>query len=144
MVTRLDDFLNTPPQELIAELVSLRAAKQALERRETILENVADLIIEAGGDAASELASYRTSVAVGPIRYQIRQVLLAQPEKRVWIPKEVHDELAVRGNMDVSIDNVRVTMRRMVQAGELAKASKSMQYELPGDGGASTNGAPAK
>jgi hypothetical protein len=132
-MTNVDKFLQTSPTEIIAELEALRTEKDVIARKEALLEQLIDLIFQEQGPAAAELYGYRTAIAVGPLRYQIRQVLLAEPERPQWLPKEVHDELIVRGNAKVTLDNVRVTMRRMSESGELKRLDDdNLLFRLPG------------
>jgi hypothetical protein len=131
-MANIDKFLQTSPTEIIAELEALRVEKDIIARKEALLEQLVDLIFQEQGPAAAELYGYRTSIAVGPLRYQIRQVLLAEPERPQWLPKEVHDELVVRGNAKVTLDNVRVTMRRMGESGELERLDDdNLLFRLP-------------
>jgi hypothetical protein len=131
-MTNMDKFLQASPTEIIAELEALRAEKDVIARKEALLEQLIDLIFQEQGPAAAELYGYRTSIAVGPLRYQIRQVLLAEPERPQWLPKEVHDELVIRGNAKVTLDNVRVTMRRMGESGELVRLDDdNLLFRLP-------------
>lgn len=131
-MANLDKFLQTSPTVIIAELEALRAEKDVITRKEALLEQMIDLMFQEQGPAAAELYGYRTSIAVGPLRYQIRQVLLADPERPQWLPKEVHDELVIRGNTKVTLDNVRVTMRRMGESGELERLDdENLLFRLP-------------
>jgi hypothetical protein len=131
-MTIMDNFLQASPTEIIAELEAIRAEKDVIARKEALLEQLIDLIFQEQGPAAAELYGYRTSIAVGPLRYQIRQVLLAEPERPQWLPKEVHDELVIRGNDKVTLDNVRVTMRRMGESGELVRLDDdNLLFRLP-------------
>lgn len=132
-MTNIDKILDTSPTEIIRELEALRAEKDVIARKETLLEQLIELMFQQGDEASEELASYRTSIAVGPLRYQIRQVLLAGDKGEPWVPKEVHDELIVRGNKAVTLDNVRVTMKRMVESGELERPDpdNALIFRLP-------------
>jgi hypothetical protein len=144
-MTNMDKFLQASPTEIIAELEALHAEKDVIARKEALLEQLIDLIFQEQGPAAAELYGYRTSIAVGPLRYQIRQVLLAEPERPQWLPKEVHDELVVRGNAKVTLDNVRVTMRRMGESGELVRLDDdNLLFRLPVPTDSPPGGSPAE
>ena len=47
------------------------------------------------------------------------RVLKLGPVGKAWQPKEVHEKLVNHGNNKASLDNVRVTMGRMADAGQL-------------------------
>jgi hypothetical protein len=132
-MTNIDSLLQASPTAIIAELEALRAEREVVARKETLLEQLIEIMFQRGDEAADELAAYRTSVAVGPLRYQIRQVLLAGAQNENWLPKQVHDELIVRGNKTVTLDNTRVSMKRMAERGELERPDPDspLVFRLP-------------
>jgi hypothetical protein len=131
----LDALFATPPATIVADLQALREQRRLIESKEAMLEQVLELRERQGGDAADEIAELGASVAIGPIRAQILQVLRTT-DSAFLTPKEVHPELASRGNRKVTLDNVRMTMKRMADADELERfESGSASYGLPGASG---------
>jgi hypothetical protein len=129
----LDDLFKTPPAELISNLQALRDERAVIERKERMLEQLLEMLTEQGGDVADEIAALGAANAIGPLREQIRQVLLSlTPEGPLRVPKVVFDELVARGNRSVTIDNVRMTMKRMADADELIRPGPDTTlYGLP-------------
>jgi hypothetical protein len=134
-MSSLDRLLETPPAELVADLKALRDERAALESKEAVIEQLLEVLTQQGGAAADEIAKLGASVAIGPLRNQIMQVLISKREEDefVMLPMAVHAELISRGNRRVTIDNVRVTMKRMADAGELERPQPdALLYGLPG------------
>jgi len=82
------------------------------------------MLAKQGGPAAGEIAALGGAAGIGPLRNQILQVLESRREEEnpanlMMVPKDVHDELVGRGNRSVTLDNVRVTMKRMADSNEL-------------------------
>jgi hypothetical protein len=121
----LDRLLQTPPAELVSELKSLRDQRAGIESREAVLEQLLDLIARQGGPVAEEVARLGGDAAIGPLRNQIIQVLASKRKEGepLMVPQGVHQELTARGNRAVTLDNVRVTMKRMAESGEIERVS---------------------
>ena len=136
-MSSIDELLNTSPAVLIENLKDLRSKRKIVEGQEALLEQLLDVIIQHGGDAVQEIARLGASVAIGPLRNQITQVLIDKRPEGLYfmIPQEVHDELVNRGNARVKLDNVRQTMARMVDSGELERPvglpSNTVLFGLP-------------
>lgn len=122
-VSQLDNLLQTPPAELVADLKALREERTAIESKEQVLVQLLELLAQKGGSVAEEIAELGSSVAIGPLRNQIIQVLRSKQEEGelVLLPMQVHQELVDRGNKAVKLDNVRVTMTRMAKDQELER-----------------------
>ena len=57
----IDDFLETPPPELISNLQGILGAERAaLERKEVVLEQLIEMITQQGGSAAEEITALRS------------------------------------------------------------------------------------
>jgi hypothetical protein len=83
---------------------------------------------------ADEVAALGASIAIGPLREQIRQVLLSRQDENEYfmVPQEVQKELIIRGNRSVTIDHVRTTMKRMADSDELLRPQpNAVLYALP-------------
>jgi hypothetical protein len=134
-MSSLDQLLQTPPAELVANLKALRDERASIESREAILEQLLDVLVQQGGEVALEVAALGGSAAIGPLRNQIVQALLSKREEDEWlmVPQGVHQELVQRGNRSVTLDNVRVTMKRMAESGELERPQPNgLLFGLPG------------
>jgi hypothetical protein len=134
-MSSLDQLLQTSPSELVADLKALRDERATIESKEAIVEQLLEMLVKQGGTAAEEIAALGGSVAIGPLRNQILQVLESKREEEnlMMIPKDVHDELISRGNRSVTLDNVRVTMKRMADSNELERPSPTdLLFGLPG------------
>ena len=130
----LDALFATPPATLVADLQALREQRRLIESKEAMLEQVLELRERQGGDAADEIAELGASVAIGPLRAQILQVLRTT-ETAFFVPKDIHVELVSRGNWKVTLDNVRMTAKRMADASELERLEpNTAMYGLPGAG----------
>jgi hypothetical protein len=142
-MSSIDKLLQTPLPELVADLKALRDERAVTERKEAMLEQTLDMIIEQRGEeAANEIAVLGGSAGIGSLRNQIVQVLASKreqgaPASVALVPKEVLDTLAERGNRKATLDNVRVTMKRMFDSGELERpiTGESLIYALPGTAG---------
>jgi SpoVK/Ycf46/Vps4 family AAA+-type ATPase len=139
-MSSIDKLLQTPLPELVADLKALRDERAVTERKEAMLEQTLDMIIEQRGEeAANEIAALGGSAGIGSLRNQILQVIAltrekGRPTSLALVPKEVLDTLVERGNRKVTLDNVRVTMKRMFDSGELERpiAGRDLLYALPG------------
>jgi hypothetical protein len=117
----------------VAELQQLRLDRAAIERKESVLTQILELLADQGDGAADEIAAL--GMVVGSLRDQIVQVLTENQSQLNFfmVPKGMHDQLVIRGNGSVTLDNVRITMRRMNEAGELERPSEAHTlYGLPG------------
>jgi len=135
LMSHLDELFDTPPADLIAKLKALRDQRAGIESRESIIEQLLDVRVQQGGVIAEEIAALGASSGIGPLRNQIVQVLTSKRDESLWfmVPQAVHDELRERGNRTVTLDNVRVTMRRMADSGELERARPgALLFGLPG------------
>jgi len=134
-MSSLDQLLQTPPAELVADLKSLRDERAVIEGKEAMLEQLLEMLARQGGEAAQEIAALGASVAIGPLRNQIVQVLSSKQEEGevVMVAKDVQEELVARGNRTVTLDNVRVTMKRMADSNELERPRPNdLLFGLPG------------
>jgi hypothetical protein len=121
----IDDFLQTPPDQILAELKAVRAEKVVLDRKEKLLEQLATFRLEQGDGQA--LAG-----VVGTLRAQIMAIMATKPASKLWLPREVRRQLIERGT-DATIDHIRMTMGRMAASGELEKPnSRQLAFRLPG------------
>jgi len=129
----IGDLLDAPLPDLIAKLESIRSDQRALDLQEDMLEKVLELKTQQDPSAASWLQENSTA-AIGPLRQQILQSFsLAQ--RNAMVPKEVHQDLIARGNTKATLDNVRITMRRMAQTGELVQPDlANLAFQLPASG----------
>ena len=134
-MSSLDNLLQTPPAELVADLKAFRDERAVIESKEAVLEQLLEMLGNQGGAVAEEIAALGAAVGVGPLRGQIIRVLAAKREESeffLMVPKDVQQELVSRGNRTVTLDNVRVTMKRMAGAGELVRPDPdSLLYGLP-------------
>jgi hypothetical protein len=134
-MSSLDQLLQTNPVDLVTNLKALRAERAGIESKEALLEQLIEVLTRQGGPIADEVAALGGSAAIGPLRNQITQVLLAQWDEGLFfmIPQAVHDELVNRGNTRVKLDNVRQTMVRMADAKELERPKPdALLFGLPG------------
>ncbi|MHB2001066.1 MAG: hypothetical protein ACYCSI_12940 [Solirubrobacteraceae bacterium] len=95
-----------------------------------MLEQLLEILARQGGSIAEEIADLGASVAIGPLRSQILQVFRAKADdgEVMLLPVQVHLELVERGNRSVKLDNVRVTMGRMVSSKELERPIKQQLF----------------
>jgi hypothetical protein len=136
-MSNLDQLLQTQPAELVADLKRLRDERVVIERKEAVLQQILEMLVQEGGKTAEEIAALGGSAGIGSLRNQIVQALEAKQEESefVVVPKEVHAALVALGNRTVTLDNVRVTMKRMVESNELEvpfPETHSLLYALPG------------
>jgi hypothetical protein len=133
-MSNLDNLLQTPPSELVTDLKTLRDERGVTEGKEAVLEQLLEMRSREGGTIADEIAALGAAVGIGPLRNQIAHVLTTRRGEglRLMVPKGIQDELVARGNRAVTLDNVRVTMKRMADAGELVRPDpESLLYGLP-------------
>lgn len=130
----VDRFLETPPAELVADLKALRDERAAIESKERLVEQLLEMLSQQGIAIAEEIAELGGSVGIGPLRNQIAQVLLSQQQEEnlFMAPLAIHEELVRRGNRTVSLDNVRVTLRRMTDSAEVERPTDVPLYGLSG------------
>jgi hypothetical protein len=128
----VDQLLNTDPNDLIEGLKKLRDERAGIESKEAILKQLLDIHMGKGGEVAEQVAIFAAQNGIGPLREQIRQVLASkQSEEPLMMPVQVHTMLGALGNRSVTIDNIRVTMKRMADDGELVRPdSESLLYGL--------------
>jgi hypothetical protein len=133
-MSNIDKLLNTSPAELIDGLKALGEQRAGIESQEAVLKQLLDLHLAKGGEVGQEAAIFAANHGVGPLREQIRQVFITKRESDpMMLPMAVHAELGARGNQRVTLDNVRVTMKRMADDDELIRPdSESVVYGLPG------------
>jgi hypothetical protein len=136
-MSALDRLLQTPPAELVGDLKAVRDERAALESKEAMLEQLLEMLSRQGGDVAQEIAALGASVAIGPLRNQIMQVvswMRNEKELITTVPQSVLDALVERGNRKVTLDNVRVTMKRMADSNELERPvpGQNLLFALPG------------
>jgi len=134
-MSSLDNLLQTPPSELIADLKALRQERASIESKEAVIVQLLEMLSRGGGAPAEEIAELGASLAIGPLRNQIIQVFRSKREEDevVMLPVSVHQELVARGNKSVTVDNVRVTMRRMAESRELERPlPNQLLFGLPG------------
>jgi hypothetical protein len=118
MAGTIGNLLSADPQELLDELDKLREQEKRIAHERELVERVLEILLESGGPAAEYLADpARGLLTIGPLRAQVLRVLAAAPSGLQ--PREVHDRLVAHGNSKVTLDNVRVTMSRMAESGEL-------------------------
>jgi hypothetical protein len=129
----VDQLLNVDPMSLIEGMKTLRDQRVAIESQEAVLKQLLDIQLKKGGQVGEEVAVFAAQNGMGPLREQIRQVLVSkQEEALLMMPMDVHNLLAERGNRSVTLDNVRVTMKRMADDGELVRPDpESVIYGLP-------------
>jgi hypothetical protein len=133
-MSSLDSLFSTPPASIVADLQALREERRVIESKEAMLEQILEMHERQGGDVAEEVAELGASVAIGPLRAQILQVLRTR-DTAFLLPKDVHAELEARGNRKTTLDNVRMTMKRMADADELERLDpNTANYGLPGAG----------
>jgi hypothetical protein len=118
----IDELLKASPRDVLDELEITHTQKEEIERREILLTQLLEMMFQRGGDAAAALWTMRTDLPIGPVRFQILQVLLSGARDQVWLPLEVHQAMVERGNTKVTVDNTRVTMGRMADKGELERS----------------------
>jgi hypothetical protein len=129
----LQHLLSMPVEKVVQDLIAVREERVRLENHETLLERTLELIVEQDPRAAAFLeAPGSPSTPFGPLRMQIRRLLASYAfrDTAPWLPRDVLAALTASGSRGVTIDNVRVTMRRMAQDGELLEG-EGMQFKLP-------------
>ena len=132
-MTDVEQLLNTDPTDLIEGLRKLRDQRAGIESREAVLKQLLDIQIAQGGEIAEQVRIFAAQNGIGPVREQIRQVLMSkQDEEPAMAPMNVHAELVARGNRSVTLDNIRTSMKRMADDGELIRPNaESVIYGLP-------------
>jgi hypothetical protein len=131
----VDDFFEAPAADLVGKLKQLHNERADIESREAIIEQLLEVRARQGGDAAAEIAALGAEAGIGPLREQILHVLASMRQESLWLmaPQAVHEELMKRGNRAVTIDAVRVAMRRMAEKGELERPQPdALAFGLPG------------
>jgi hypothetical protein len=133
VASAIEQLLKTPPEKLLKELDQVRERERLIAHERELLERVLEILSEGGDRPAGWLDdSSDGPVTIGPLRHQIRRVMALGPDDVLWLPREVHAELVRHGNAKATLDNVRVTMRRMAETGELKKPfPKTAKYRLP-------------
>jgi hypothetical protein len=131
----VDDFFEAPAADLVAKLKQLHDERASIEARESIIEQLLEVRAKQGGEVAAEIAALGAEAGIGPLREQIQHVMTVMQSEGTPIvaPQAVFDELMKRGNRTVTIDAVRVAMRRMGEKGELERPnSEILAFGLPG------------
>ncbi|HTC60487.1 MAG TPA: hypothetical protein VK691_10275 [Solirubrobacteraceae bacterium] len=133
MANTIRGLLSTNPQELVDELEKLREQEKRIAHERELVERVLEIVIESGGPSAEYLTDpERGLLTVGPLRAQVMRVYAAAGEGAGFQPREVHEQLVAHGNSKVTLDNVRVTMGRMADSGELLQPEPPIAlYLLP-------------
>ncbi len=126
-------LMEASPESLLEELSTVREREQLVAHERELLERVLEILLENGGPSADWLMDpARGLLTIGPVRSQVLRVLRLGHPERMWQPREVHEQLVNHGNNKVSLDNVRVTMGRMAEAGELIQPEPPVAaYALP-------------
>lgn len=117
-----DDLLSKPVEEIVQALIALREQKRGLEIREDLLKRTLELRVEENPEAAAYFERPgNPATPFGPLRMQIKRLLASYKyrDRAQWIPRDVLELLTAQGATGLTIDNVRVTMRRMAQRDEL-------------------------
>jgi hypothetical protein len=131
----VDDFFEAPATELVGKLKQLHDERSSIESRESIIEQLLEVRAKEGGEAAAQIAALGAEAGIGPLREQILHVMstLQSEGTPIVAPQQVYDELVKRGNRTVTIDAVRVAMRRMGEKGELERPNSAvLAFALPG------------
>ncbi|HXN38954.1 MAG TPA: hypothetical protein VN892_13025 [Solirubrobacteraceae bacterium] len=136
-MSALDKLLQTPPAEIVSDLKTVRDERAILESKEAMLEQLLEMLSRQGGEVAQEIAALGASVAIGPLRNQILQVVTSMRQEDdllTTVPAAVQEALIARGNRKVTVDNVRVTMKRMADSNELERPvpGQNRLFALPG------------
>lgn len=135
-VSSLDKLLNTPPETLVADLRALRDERAAIEGKESVLEQLLDMLSSQGGDVAEEIAELGAMAAIGPLKNQIIHVMRTKTEEEepLLVPQTILDVLQARGNRSATLAAVRVAMTRMADANELERPNprNNLLFILPG------------
>jgi hypothetical protein len=120
-----------------------RARRQRLEAEEAALTQLLAFLRSLSGEAASSDASQTEFAGIEemvrnqgeptkrqvPKRGPIMELMREQPEREGWTPREVRDALASRG-IEGTVNLIRVTLRRMEDAGQLARLADGRRYTL--------------
>jgi hypothetical protein len=132
----IDDIFQTPPADLIEKLTELRDTRAAIESKEDIIRQLLDVYVQQGGELAEQIGELGAASGLGSLRKQILHVMGTKRDEMefVTLPVVVHPELVARGNRKVSLDNVRVTMKRMADDNELERPipEEPLAFALPG------------
>jgi hypothetical protein len=130
--TVLNRLTELSPNEVRAELAAIRRQRERLETAENVLQNLLELLDLSEGPAkvatdsgADMVLSDGTEVEVksGRSKRGLILTIIKTDPGRYWTPAEIHGALTERG-VDITRENVRVTLRRMNQAGELGKVGQ--------------------
>ncbi|HET8815547.1 MAG TPA: hypothetical protein VFM51_11420 [Solirubrobacterales bacterium] len=129
----VQDLLKSPPKDLLNELKQIRERERLLAQERELIERVFEILLE-NDDSAADLLNDPdfALVPIGPLRSQILRVMKANPERKTWVAKRMHDELSGIGSR-ATVDNVRTTMRRMAANKELIQPDPTMKlrFALP-------------
>jgi hypothetical protein len=120
MPSTIQQLMGSHPEEILKELAEIRERERLVAHERELLERVLEIQMDGGGPLAEWLMDdARGILPIGSLRSQVRRVLKLAPVGKAWHPKEVHEKLVNHGNNKASLDNVRVTMGRMADAGQL-------------------------
>jgi len=126
-------MIGAGPCSPIADLKALRDQRAMIETKEGVIVQILDALTTQGGEVAERISALGAAAGLGSLREQITQVLLTrQGEEPFMVPKDVRAELVSRGNRNVTLENMRVTMKRMAEDGDLVRPDESsVMYGLP-------------
>jgi hypothetical protein len=120
MSSSINELLASPPKQLLDELTTVREERLRAESTEEVILRMIDILLDSGGEAADWLNDPANgAMAIGPLRRQIIWAMRTRPDE-LWIPRNVADVLEAAGGRP-SIDNVRMTMLRMANDGQLSQ-----------------------
>lgn len=136
--------------EIRAELVAIRNEKERLELAEQVLGSLLDLVpadeapravlapeaTKASDDSAESISDSSPLPAPRSNREAILEIM-ATDAGRSWNAPTVRSLLEERG-VEITPENLRVTLRRMAKRGELDKPAQG-QFRLPRNGGESSS-----
>jgi hypothetical protein len=132
MATSIGQLLKASPEKLLKELEEVRERERLLAQERELLERVLEMLAENSTKAGRP---EDVPITIGPLRQQIVRVMQQGDRDKAWFPRQVYRELAARGNTKATVDNVRMTLKRMETAGEVIKpVAGKLSFALPPDG----------
>jgi len=130
----LDRLSDLSYSDIQNELVEVRRERDRLDTLERMLQSLLDLVTNDAPNPVDQRTDRRTSSGDalfedgtdmggrGANRRAILAVMATDPA-RSWVQREVRDQLQQRG-VEMTPENLRVTMRRMADKGELVKPAQ--------------------